>query len=73
MRRQFGHSCVGLQTGDVSLNAEGKVVIMTTEILRNILFRDAAETAGEQKLNAPDPDEKNLLKLQGFCSVLEVY
>ena len=39
MREQFGHEVVGLQTGDVSLNAEGDVVVMTTEVLRNMLYR----------------------------------
>lgn len=39
MRVQFGSDRVGLQTGDVSLNAEADVVIMTTEVLRNILYR----------------------------------
>ena len=39
MREQFGSERVGLQTGDVSLNAEGDIVIMTTEVLRNILYR----------------------------------
>ena len=43
-RAVFGSDRVGLQTGDATLNAEGGVVVMTTEVLRNILFRvDAAE------------------------------
>lgn len=46
MRAQFGFDRVGLQTGDGSLNSEGDVVIMTTEVLRNILFRIAAEDEG---------------------------
>ena len=33
------------QTGDTSLNPEGSIVIMTTEILRNIMYR-TAETTG---------------------------
>ena len=53
MRRQFGHGNVGLQTGDVSLNQEGRIVVMTTEILRNILFREASETAGTALLSGP--------------------
>ena len=48
MRKQFGHDIVGLQTGDISLNAEGDIVVMTTEILRNILFRETAD-AGSGK------------------------
>lgn len=46
MRAQFGFDRVGLQTGDGSLNSEGDVVIMTTEVLRNILFRIAADDEG---------------------------
>ena len=41
-RALFGTHRVGLQTGDASLNPEGNVVVMTTEVLRNILFRSAA-------------------------------
>eukprot|EP00884_Botryococcus_braunii_P013752 jgi/Botrbrau1/22378/Bobra.0002s0055.1 len=39
MRERFGTERVGLQTGDVSLNADGEVVVMTTEVLRNIMYR----------------------------------
>jgi hypothetical protein len=39
MRERFGADRVGLQTGDVSLNPEGQVVVMTTEVLRNIMYR----------------------------------
>ena len=49
MRTQFGFGSVGLQTGDVSLNAEGNIVIMTTEILRNILFREGDAAGIEAK------------------------
>jgi len=38
-RAAFGADRVGLQTGDATLNSEGGVVVMTTEVLRNILFR----------------------------------
>ena len=41
MRTWFGEERVGLQTGDQSLNVEGDVVIMTTEVLRNILYRSS--------------------------------
>jgi hypothetical protein len=39
MRERFGAERVGLQTGDVSLNPYGQVVVMTTEVLRNIMYR----------------------------------
>lgn len=37
--KQFGNC--GLITGDVQINAEGSVLIMTTEILRSMLYRGA--------------------------------
>lgn len=40
-RKRFGMSRAGLQTGDTSLNTEADIVIMTTEILRNIMYRTA--------------------------------
>lgn len=39
MRERFGAEAAGLQTGDASINPDGSVVVMTTEILRNILYR----------------------------------
>ena len=39
MRDRFGVDAAGLQTGDASINPDGSVVVMTTEILRNILYR----------------------------------
>ena len=44
-RKLFGTSRVGLQTGDASLNAEGDVVVMTTEVMRNIMYRGAHDAA----------------------------
>ncbi|KAK9815169.1 hypothetical protein WJX73_009621 [Symbiochloris irregularis] len=44
-RRLFGTERVGLQTGDGSLNAEGDVVVMTTEVMRNIMYRSAHDAA----------------------------
>ena len=37
-RQQFGPKRVGLLTGDLSLNREAPVVVMTTEIFRNMLY-----------------------------------
>lgn len=39
MKQRFGVEAAGLQTGDASINPGGSVVVMTTEILRNILYR----------------------------------
>lgn len=37
-REQFGEDQVGLLTGDVSLNRGAQVVVMTTEVYRNMLY-----------------------------------
>jgi superfamily II RNA helicase len=37
-REQFGAKQVGLLTGDVSINREAPILVMTTEIFRNMLY-----------------------------------
>lgn len=37
-REQFGGDRVGLLTGDVSINREAPILVMTTEIFRNMLY-----------------------------------
>ncbi len=37
-REQFGSKNVGLMTGDLSVNREASIVVMTTEIFRNMLY-----------------------------------
>jgi len=36
--RRYGPERIGLLTGDVSVNADAPVVVMTTEVLRNMLY-----------------------------------
>jgi hypothetical protein len=43
LREKFGAERIGLQTGDVSLNADAQITVMTTEVLRNILYRNMEE------------------------------
>ncbi len=38
-RDTFGESDIGIITGDVSVNPEASCLIMTTEILRSMLYR----------------------------------
>jgi ATP-dependent RNA helicase HelY len=38
LRRRYGSERVGLLTGDNSINSEAAVVVMTTEVLRNMLY-----------------------------------
>ncbi|MBI3313253.1 MAG: DEAD/DEAH box helicase [Candidatus Omnitrophica bacterium] len=40
-RQRFGDEKVGILTGDVSINPEAPILIMTTEIYRNSLFENA--------------------------------
>lgn len=47
-RGQFGHEKVGLLTGDLSFNREAQIVVMTTEIFRNMLY--AAVDGGDDPL-----------------------
>ena len=40
-KEMFGDSNVGLLTGDTSINSEAKIVVMTTEVLRNMIYADS--------------------------------
>ena len=44
--RRYGADKVGLLTGDNSINGEAPVVVMTTEVLRNMLYSGSATLAG---------------------------
>ncbi|UVJ37746.1 RNA helicase [Arthrobacter sp. CJ23] len=39
---KYGSGNVGLLTGDTTINGEAPVVVMTTEVLRNMLYADSA-------------------------------
>lgn len=38
---QYGRENVGLLTGDISINSEANIVVMTTEVLRNMLYENS--------------------------------
>ena len=42
LRDEYGADRVGLLTGDTSINSEADVVVMTTEVLRNMLYQDSS-------------------------------
>src|SRR3954452_22251981 len=44
--RRYGAGNVGLLTGDNSINGEAPVVVMTTEVLRNMLYAGSQTLAG---------------------------
>jgi superfamily II RNA helicase len=41
-RKRFGEEIVGIQTGDVTINPDGKLLIMTTEIFRNLILENSS-------------------------------
>src|SRR5580693_4133274 len=44
--RRYDHDTVGLLTGDNSINGDAPVVVMTTEVLRNMLYTGSSTLAG---------------------------
>ena len=44
--RRYDHRTVGLLTGDNSINGDAPVVVMTTEVLRNMLYTGSPALAG---------------------------
>ncbi len=44
-RKRFGDSVVGIHTGDVTINPEGRILIMTTEIFRNLILENSPRLA----------------------------
>ncbi|ETO27912.1 ATP-dependent RNA helicase DOB1 [Reticulomyxa filosa] len=50
---EFGSASIGLLTGDVSKNREASCVVMTTEILRNMLYQGANYVLLTYKLFIP--------------------
>ncbi|XP_027097261.2 DExH-box ATP-dependent RNA helicase DExH15 chloroplastic [Coffea arabica] len=49
-REAFGDSNIGLITGDSAINKDAQVVIMTTEILRNMLYQSVGVVSSESGL-----------------------
>src|SRR3989344_274016 len=43
LRRKYPHWDVGIRTGDIDVNPDAQVLIMTTEILRNLLYHKRQE------------------------------
>ena len=47
MRERFGTERVGLSTGDASIQTDSHIMVMTTEILRNIMYRTEEDSADD--------------------------
>jgi ATP-dependent RNA helicase HelY len=43
---QYGEESVGLLTGDVSINGHASTVVMTTEVLRNMVYEGSSDLSG---------------------------
>ncbi len=43
---RYGRDRIGLLTGDMSVNADAPIVVMTTEVLRNMLYADSPALQG---------------------------
>lgn len=46
LTERYGRDSVGLLTGDQSINPDAPVVVMTTEVLRNMLYASSTRCAG---------------------------
>jgi ATP-dependent RNA helicase HelY len=46
LTERYGRDKIGLLTGDVSVNGDAPVVVMTTEVLRNMLYADSPALQG---------------------------
>ncbi|EXB74741.1 DEAD-box ATP-dependent RNA helicase ISE2 [Morus notabilis] len=53
-RETFGDSNVGLLTGDSAVNKDAQVIIMTTEILRNMLYQSVGMVSSGDSLSHVD-------------------
>lgn len=45
-KKLFGDSRVGLLTGDIAVNRDAEIVVMTTEVYRNMLYANGSGTDG---------------------------
>ena len=48
LQEVYGADEVGLLTGDTNINGNARIVVMTTEVLRNMLYADSAALRGLQ-------------------------
>src|SRR5438067_1795226 len=52
---QFGEDRVGLLTGDISINRDAPVVVMTTEVFRNMLYTETGRRLSSLRAQAGQP------------------
>lgn len=44
LKKMFGAASVGIMTGDIKFNPDAQIIVMTTEILRNLLYKQGTST-----------------------------
>jgi len=44
LKKAFGQDRVGIMTGDIKFNPDAQIIVMTTEILRNLLYKQGTST-----------------------------
>ena len=44
LKKIFGQERVGIMTGDIKFNPDAQIIVMTTEILRNLLYKQGTST-----------------------------
>src|SRR3954468_14389306 len=76
--RRYGPEQVGLLTGDNTINGEAPIVVMTTEVLRNMLYAGSSTLAGlgyvvmEEGI-IPLPESVSLISLSATVSNAEEF
>jgi superfamily II RNA helicase len=59
LKRKYGNEAVGLATGDNKINLDADILVMTTEILRNMLSKPTWSTVAIRDQSvAPDPEKE---------------
>src|SRR5207245_6656057 len=69
--RAFGADVVGILTGDVKVKPHGRVLVMTTEILRNMFYSDFLTGGGLAELGWVVLDECHYMGDEGRGTVWE--
>lgn len=67
MRERFGADRVGLSTGDASIQTDSPIMVMTTEILRNIMYRTEEESADDNSSVRDSLADVGLVVLDEVC------
>lgn len=67
MRERFGTDRAGLSTGDASIQTDSPIMVMTTEILRNILYRTEEDSAEDNSSVRDSLGDVGLIVLDEVC------